>query len=161
MHASPQKPVHSISRRAALSTSQTAASENNLGSLASAMIPPALRSGTPFATLSDNVNSQALVRSMPEWRNGRRDGLKIRCPQGRVGSSPSSGTLESWTQSGVCNRAAPRCGEQNSQLLGALLGAGLKNAHLCWAGWPVGAVPGLPPFRARARGLQPSVPCSV
>ena len=30
----------------------------------------------------------------PEWRNGRRDGLKIRCPQGRVGSSPSSGTLE-------------------------------------------------------------------
>ncbi len=42
-----------------------------------------------------------------------------------------------------------------------LLGAGLKNAALCWAGWPVGAVPGLPPFRARARGLQPSVPRSV
>lgn len=28
----------------------------------------------------------------PEWRNGRRDGLKIRCPQGRVGSTPTSGT---------------------------------------------------------------------
>lgn len=28
----------------------------------------------------------------PEWRNGRRDGLKIRCPKGRVGSSPTSGT---------------------------------------------------------------------
>ena len=28
----------------------------------------------------------------PEWRNGRRDGLKIRCPEGRVGSSPTSGT---------------------------------------------------------------------
>lgn len=29
---------------------------------------------------------------MPEWRNGRRAGLKIQCPQGRVGSSPTSGT---------------------------------------------------------------------
>ncbi len=28
----------------------------------------------------------------PEWRNGRRDGLKIRCPQGHVGSTPTSGT---------------------------------------------------------------------
>ncbi len=28
----------------------------------------------------------------PEWRNGRRGGLKIRWPQGRVGSTPSSGT---------------------------------------------------------------------
>ena len=26
---------------------------------------------------------------LPEWRNGRRGGLKIRCPQGRVGSTPS------------------------------------------------------------------------
>jgi isopentenyl-diphosphate Delta-isomerase len=30
----------------------------------------------------------------PEWWNGRHDGLKIRCPQGREGSSPSSGTAE-------------------------------------------------------------------
>ena len=29
---------------------------------------------------------------MLEWRNGRRNGLKIRCPQGREGSSPSSST---------------------------------------------------------------------
>ena len=28
----------------------------------------------------------------PEWRNGRRGGLKIPCSQGRVGSSPTSGT---------------------------------------------------------------------
>ena len=28
----------------------------------------------------------------PEWRNGRRDGFKIRCSKGRVGSSPTSGT---------------------------------------------------------------------
>ena len=28
---------------------------------------------------------------MPEWRNGRRDGFKIHCPQGRVGSTPTSG----------------------------------------------------------------------
>ena len=29
---------------------------------------------------------------MPEWRNGRRARLKIWCPKGRVGSSPTSGT---------------------------------------------------------------------
>jgi hypothetical protein len=28
----------------------------------------------------------------PKWRNGRRGGLKIHCPQGREGSSPSFGT---------------------------------------------------------------------
>ena len=28
------------------------------------------------------------------WRNGRRDGLKIRCPQGRGGSSPFAGMLD-------------------------------------------------------------------
>ena len=30
---------------------------------------------------------------MPEWRNGRRAGLKIPCPQGHEGSTPSSGTI--------------------------------------------------------------------
>ena len=30
----------------------------------------------------------------PVWRNGRRDRLKIGCPQGRVGSSPTTGTTE-------------------------------------------------------------------
>ena len=29
---------------------------------------------------------------MPGWRNGRRDGLKNRCPQGRAGSTPAPGT---------------------------------------------------------------------
>ncbi len=29
----------------------------------------------------------------PEWRNGRRSGLKIRRPQGCEGSNPSSGTI--------------------------------------------------------------------
>lgn len=30
----------------------------------------------------------------PEWRNGRRDGLKIHWEQSRVGSSPTFGTVE-------------------------------------------------------------------
>ena len=34
----------------------------------------------------------------PEWRNGRRGGLKIRWPQGCVGSTPSSGTSFSFVQ---------------------------------------------------------------
>ena len=29
---------------------------------------------------------------MPRWRNGRRCGLKIRFPQGSVGSNPALGT---------------------------------------------------------------------
>ena len=29
---------------------------------------------------------------MPGWRNGRRCGLKIRCPKGRAGSTPALGT---------------------------------------------------------------------
>ena len=30
---------------------------------------------------------------LPAWRNGRRDRLKICCPKGRGGSSPSAGTI--------------------------------------------------------------------
>lgn len=30
---------------------------------------------------------------MPWWWNGRHDGLKSHCPQGREGSTPSRGTL--------------------------------------------------------------------
>ena len=33
-----------------------------------------------------------MFHSRPEWRNGKRAGLKIQWPQGRVGSSPTSGT---------------------------------------------------------------------
>ena len=32
------------------------------------------------------------ILCLPEWRNGRRDGLKIRWQRCRVGSSPTSGT---------------------------------------------------------------------
>ena len=32
------------------------------------------------------------LRTMPGWRNGRRCGLKIRCPKGRAGSTPALGT---------------------------------------------------------------------
>ena len=37
-------------------------------------------------------SSDDLLRSMSraEWRNGRRWGLKIPCPTGRVGSTPTS-----------------------------------------------------------------------
>ena len=34
----------------------------------------------------------AASSALPRWRNGRRGGLKIRSPQGGVGSSPSLGT---------------------------------------------------------------------
>ena len=33
-------------------------------------------------------------QNKPEWRNGRRDGLKIRYWQQCVGSSPISGTIK-------------------------------------------------------------------
>ena len=39
------------------------------------------------------LESFAIVFSKPKWRNGRRAGLKIRCPQGCVGSSPTFGIL--------------------------------------------------------------------
>lgn len=34
----------------------------------------------------------ATLRAEPGWRNGRRGGLKILCPRGRVGSNPTPGT---------------------------------------------------------------------
>ena len=33
-----------------------------------------------------------LIKNMPGWRNGRRNGLKIRYPLGCGGSSPPPGT---------------------------------------------------------------------
>ena len=47
--------------------------------------------------ISTNGKEQRLVRirvadNMPGWRNGRRCGLKIRCPKGRAGSTPALGT---------------------------------------------------------------------
>ena len=47
----------------------------------------------------------------PEWRNGRRGGLKIRCQQWRVGSSPTSGTAENkGTDEGGLRRASLQMG---------------------------------------------------
>ena len=34
-----------------------------------------------------------MIQRRPEWWNGRHGGLKIRCSKGRVGSTPTSGTL--------------------------------------------------------------------
>ena len=34
------------------------------------------------------------LNTLPEWRNGKRSGFKIRRPYGLEGSSPSSGTSE-------------------------------------------------------------------
>jgi hypothetical protein len=41
--------------------------------------------------------SQASI-TRPRWRNGRRGGLKIRFPQGSVGSSPSLGSTQTGRQ---------------------------------------------------------------
>ena len=43
------------------------------------------------------IRRQTAESDLPEWRNGRRAGLKIQCPQGRVGSSPTSGTCNDCT----------------------------------------------------------------
>ena len=44
------------------------------------------------------------IKNTPEWRNGRRGGLKIRWSQGRVGSTPSSGTILSPTSNTLLKR---------------------------------------------------------
>ena len=43
--------------------------------------------------MSQLVWSRLLPRA-PRWRNGRRVGLKNRCPQGRAGSTPALGTID-------------------------------------------------------------------
>ena len=40
----------------------------------------------------------ALTPFMRRWRNGRRAGLRLRCPQGRAGSSPALRTHASLAQ---------------------------------------------------------------
>ena len=42
--------------------------------------------------LTDHGAVRVLCAALPGWRNGRRMRLKIVCPQGRVGSSPTPGT---------------------------------------------------------------------
>ncbi len=46
------------------------------------------------------------VTSTPEWRNGRRGGLKIRWSQGREGSTPFSGTTFSMLSPHVNSRSS-------------------------------------------------------
>ena len=50
------------------------------------------RSGLAQSPVNPTVWSIPSVPG-PVWRNGRRDRLKIGCPKGRVGSSPTTGTL--------------------------------------------------------------------
>jgi hypothetical protein len=51
-----------------------------------------------LSCLSNNLHHcelgkwHAIFTDVPGWRNGRRYGLKIRCPKGRAGSTPALGT---------------------------------------------------------------------
>ena len=48
----------------------------------------------PWELPRDTTRAKRLIElvAVPGWRNGRRRGLKIRCPQGRAGSTPAPGT---------------------------------------------------------------------
>ncbi len=61
---------------------------------------------------------------MLKWRNGRRSGLKIRCPQGRAGSSPAFSTKRSLSQREGDLFACNRC--PRSRVRG----------RTCWPGQP-------------------------
>ncbi len=47
---------------------------------------------------NDLIKAQfsCIFNTLPVWRNGRRYRLKICCPFGRVGSSPSTGTKQNY-----------------------------------------------------------------
>ncbi len=49
--------------------------------------PACLRTSCKMHRVASDKNTVVLLA---EWRNGRRWGLKIPCPQGRVGSTPTS-----------------------------------------------------------------------
>ena len=49
------------------------------------------RGGGP-PSLSLRRGGVVIENTLPGWRNGRRGGFKIRCPQGHGGSSPPLGT---------------------------------------------------------------------
>lgn len=55
---------------------------------------PELKRRREEATAKENGTKSSESKNKPKWRNGRRGGFKIRCPQGRVGSSPTFGTTE-------------------------------------------------------------------
>jgi hypothetical protein len=90
----------SLPRLAALAARPPPISSRTAGSLA-----PSART-TPAPQRSGGVRCVKSVRAAPgtrtipaaqtrEWRNGRRAGLRIRCPQGRGGSTPPSRTRSS------------------------------------------------------------------
>lgn len=99
-------------------------------------------------------------RSMPGWRNGRRDGLKHHCPKGRVGSTPIPGTEtvagESWLDQKAwagSRRNASRCRPAGTETVASESWLDQKawarcrrNWHRCrLAGWRVvGLAPGQP-----------------
>ena len=68
------------------------------------------------------------MRLLPGWRNGRRGGLKSRCPSGRAGSNPAPGIQESKGVSVarvISQNSEPRRARKNPAGLG--LTSGLQN----------------------------------
>jgi hypothetical protein len=61
-----------------------------------------------------------MVVGTPEWRNGRRAALKMPCPSGRVGSTPTSGiasaAIDKRRESGM-EKGASEKGKSPSQLI--------------------------------------------
>ncbi len=66
------------------------------------------------------------MRLLPGWRNGRRGGLKSRCPSGRAGSNPAPGIQE--LKGGSVARIVP----QNSEPRRATQKT-LRGSDLLWA----------------------------
>ena len=65
-----------------------------------------------------------------EWRNGRRDGFKIHCPQGRVGSTPTSASqLCEWAIRFVVN-----CRKYRLRKLSKVVPGGATRAESVWCG---------------------------
>jgi hypothetical protein len=71
---------------------------------------------------ADRNLAGGIASHKPEWRNGRRGGLKIRCPQGRVGSSPSSGIAKTTGKNGVRDRTAPHAHPLKGSTVGRIVG---------------------------------------
>ena len=55
---------------------------------------------SPVGNAAETAISYLISTPVPGWRNGRRGGLKILCPQGRVGSNPTLGTSALHVQPG-------------------------------------------------------------
>src|SRR5690606_17772373 len=47
---------------------------------------------SPVHPRAGRLGACGIVECRPVWRNGRRDRLKLGCPRGRVGSTPTTGT---------------------------------------------------------------------